>query len=255
MKKEIDIDITALLDVLLIVLFAVLLNVNTAVNEQSNELEEIGMQLEALENEKASLIDENNQLSKENEFLSNELASLNTQLIEAENSYVIKYNNLETIAEGLSEWLNISEDMINEMIYTNSSIDFQSSNADTSDTNALIENIFKYEVITQKFVFIDLTVEGTENKVYINDQYTMSISSDEWYDESLRYTTIDKLSSAIDNYINNIDGGYSFILITYEHGDDVYAYVSNVLSNAIDDVRSHYQDEKILETEYILPNN
>ena len=211
MKKDIFIDITSLLDVILIILFAAMLHMNNTSIQAEKEVQDMSNEMESLQEDLKSAEKDNLMLEEASEVLAAENESL---LLE-----------VETLTDRL--------DFVNHSIN--------------------IEDLYKYEVVFNKFTFIDLYYEDTEETFYINDENTgIYLTSDDWYDYTLRSNKVSQISAAMEDYIDSIKGGYSFILITYKHTDKVYRYVSQLALASIDYLQSQYKDNTIFETEYII---
>jgi biopolymer transport protein ExbD len=241
MKQKIFFDLTPLLDIVLILLFAFMLNVNAGSTEKENMLHDE----QQLNNKLVDTIK-----SKDNEIsnLKEEIGTLNKKIDEMSFDISNEKESLINISTNLARWFNTNKDMLNQ-ISTNKNIE------KLADKDSILEQLHKYEAISKKYFFVDIVLKSTQNKLFINGEDTNTfISLDEVISPESRKNKKEQIKDIIENVIDNKEGGYTFVLITLKEEDHVYRYAFTVVWDAIKEIQQKHGTDKIFKTKYVLPD-
>jgi chromosome segregation ATPase len=247
MNQKIFLDLTPLLDVVLILLFAFMLSINAASSKKDMELngeQELNNELQTTINEKEQQIAEleNNILD-----LQKEVDNLNNNIDEISFDIANGKNTLFYLSENLARWFSNNENTLEE-IAENKDI------AKLLDDDTILRQLHKYETISKKYFFIDINLKSNQNKLFINKQDTnVYISLEEIDSKEGRTSKIEQIKDIIEEVIDDREGGYTFILITLSEEDHVYRYAFNLVWDAIKDIQQKYGIDKIFKTKYVLP--
>ncbi|MCT4687041.1 hypothetical protein [Vallitalea sp.] len=247
MKQKIFLDLTPLLDVVLILLFAFMLNINAASSEKDNKLngeQELNNELQSTIAEKNKQIADLKNIILD---LQKEVDNLNNNIDEMSFDIANERDTLLNVSENLTRWFSDNEEVLEDI-------------ADSKDTRKLIDDdsilkqLHKYETISKKYFFIDIKLKSTQNKLFINEQdMSTYITLEEIDSKDGRNNKKEQIKDLIERVIDDREGGYTFILITLSEEDHVYRYAFNLLWDAIKDIQQKHGTDKIFKTKYVLP--
>lgn len=247
MKQKIFLDLTPLLDVVLILLFAFMLNINAASSEKDSKLNgehELNNELQATIDEKDKQIKDlkNNILD-----LEKEVDNLNDNIDEMSFDIANEKDTLLDVSENLAKWFSDNEETL-EDIADSKDID------KLIDDDSILKQLHKYEAISKKYFFIDIKLKSTQNKLFINEQdMSTYITLEEIDSKEGRSNKKEQIKDIIEKVIDDREGGYTFILITLSEEDHVYRYAFNLVWDAIKDIQQKHGTDKIFKTKYVLP--
>ncbi|MCT4596842.1 MAG: hypothetical protein N4A50_03030 [Vallitalea sp.] len=246
MKQKIFLDLTPLLDVVLILLFAFMLNVNVANSEKDNKIQEknqINATLKETINDKNEHI---KQLQSNIQNLNQMINKLQNNMDELSFDTANEKETIKNISNNLAKWFkdnqykldNITnEDSINSLI----------------DEDSLLKQLSKYETISKKYFFIDIKLKSSSNKLFINGEDTKTfISLEEILTDDAKNNKKEQVKDIIEKVIDNREGGYTFILITLSEEDNVYRYAYTLVWEAIKDIEQKHGTDKIFKAKYVL---
>lgn len=260
MKKSMSMDLTALLDVILIILFAVMLNVSqTSKNTILDQEALIGT------------IAEYEALLTQLEIANQELTQSLEKSIEAHNTIELNYKELvETqalynlqqtiILENLMDLREISPEQQQTIIEAQTNSELMANLIETltitdnnSSTLELIENLHKYTVIANKFLFLDAAINvDTGEFIFDNQPSGIIIEEDDGFDNHLFQIKKAQLVDYMIQSIKENDRTYSFILITTSYDPYITKrYYLNLVTEAIDQLRANNDAYIIFDTEYL----
>ncbi|QUH28403.1 hypothetical protein [Vallitalea guaymasensis] len=247
MKQKIFLDLTPLLDVVLILLFAFMLNVNAASSEKDTKIngeEKLNNELQSTINEKDKHITD---LKNTIIDLQKEVDNLNDNIDEMSFDIANERDTLLNVSENLTKWFSDNEKTLEDI-------------ADSKDIDKLIDDdsilnqLHKYETISKKYFFIDIKLKSTQNELFINEQdMNTYITLEEIDSKDGRNNKKEQLKDIIEKVIDDREGGYTFILITLSEEDHVYRYAFNLVWDAIKDIQQKHGTDKIFKTKYVLP--
>ncbi|GMQ63980.1 coiled-coil domain-containing protein [Vallitalea maricola] len=246
MKQKIFLDLTPLLDVVLILLFAFMLNINAASSEKDSKLngeQELNNELQSTIDEKDKQITDlqNNILD-----LQKEVDNLNDNIDEMFFDIANERDTLLNVSENLAKWFSNNEEAL-EDIADSEDID------KLIDDNSILKQLHKYETISKRYFFIDIKLKSTQNKLFINEQdMSTYITLEEIDSKEGRSNKKEQIKDIIEKVIDDREGGYTFILITLSEEDHVYRYAFNLVWDAIKDIQQKHGTDKIFKTKYVL---
>lgn len=243
MKQKTFLDLTPLLDVVLILLFAFMLNVNASTSRNDNKVNKDELI--------ASIDEKTTQISKlENNIieLRKKVDNLNDTINEISSDNAIETETLIALSNIIADWFTTNKTSLENLAETDN------INA-LVDKNKVLEQLHKYETISKNYFFIDIKLKSAKNKLYINGIDTKTyISREEVISAKSKNDKKETIKDLIEKVIDNRDGGYTFVLITLSEEDNVYRYAFNLLWDAIKEIQQKYGTDKIFKTKYILQN-
>ncbi|MGM0641297.1 MAG: hypothetical protein ACQESN_07750 [Thermotogota bacterium] len=234
MKKRTIIELTAFVDILLILLFAFLFNISET-------------------NQKADLVEnKNTKLAQENLELKNDLENISTNYIDIknENDKLKQQNNFyenyyKELSENIEKAFNnyelpegVSEESLNEI----------KNMIDDKDIN--LDYMIKNEGLMENFFVLDIIIQGEEPEILFNEQnIDFSINYDQYQSENSRNNKLNKLSETIDDKLRE-NGIPQMIYITIKQNDkDVYLFAYNLLLESVKKIQNKYGADRVYFTE------
>lgn len=249
MKQKIFLDLTPLLDIVLILLFAFMLNVNAASSEKDMKLQKENQVNEALKvtiNDKEKQITNlKNNINNLNETIDNLTNKMNELSFDIAN----EKETIKDISDNLAKWFDDNQYKL-EKVAKGENIDL------LVDKDSLLQQLYKYETISKKYFFIDIKLKSTSNKLFINGKDTNAyISLEEVLTVDFKNNKKEQIKDLIEEVIEDREGGYTFILITLSEEDNVYRYAYTLVWDAIKDIEQKHGTDKIFKTKYVLPKS
>ncbi|MDO4764578.1 MAG: hypothetical protein Q4A29_00855 [Eubacteriales bacterium] len=223
--KKIDLDFTSLLDILLILLFAFILNANA---ESAQKDKETAAKLEAAENKVASLTAQVEAQSKEIAKWKEELEQAKTAAEELKNSTDQYKKDLEKTLAALRKTIN--------------------------QPNLSLQTWHNYQVMAKKFLVIEVSIIAPENRLVINQKkQAVYLSLDDISDSERKSEKMKKIEDLIEKEIDNSTNSGNLILISAGKDVNIPRLIYNLLWDSIRNVESKYGKEKLFKTEFYLP--
>jgi len=233
MKRHRDhtIDMTPLLDVVFILLFALIMNVTVAQAEDEAVIVDQGAQIVALEQEKTILEEQKTALEEEmiisEEHVRNKEDKLNAFSDTLENLVKKDLQNLED-----PETIASLEAMLEE--------------------GDLVDTWLKYQQVADKYLFIEIKITNEQGRTYLNGTYTgININPSDVIDREVRNEKVANLSSHILNWLDHRQGGYSFVFVTLVSEDEVTRAATNVLQDALNRLQLSFNKDYYMINKYI----
>lgn len=245
-RKKTLMDLTPLLDVILIMIFGVLLASSSAFNTQNEEhekeLKEKSKEFESSISENQSLKSLNEELELKNKELNSKIENLNYQLSEMKKSNEDLEDAFENIfnqnSVELKEMISNSKSGLNEKINSYKLIDKQS-------TNSLSKDIITLAEMKSKFRFIEVALKGESGRLVIDGKEApIYVSKD---------TDLEKIKEVIEESIERLNGSSQMILIAATWLDeDVKKDSFDVLWKSIRELELLYGKTRFFKIKYKL---
>jgi len=234
MKKRTIIELTAFVDILLILLFAFLFNISET-NEKAN----------SATNRSTELAQENFELKSDLEEISSAFQNISKKNdeLENQNDFYKKYykelaDNIEKAFEDLKLPDNISEEELERI----------QNLFDDKEIN--LEYIIKSEDLKENFFVLDITLQGEQPEIFLNEQKVdFTITYEQYSSENSRESKLNSLTEKIENSLKN-NGIPQLVYITIKQNDeDVFLYSYNLLLEAVRRIQNKYGADRIYYTE------
>lgn len=218
--KKIDLDFTSLLDILLILIFAFIINSNA---ESSQKEAELAASIESAQQQAASY-------QAENKKLKAELAEMQTAL-----------DNQRTDSQAIKKSMEAMQKELVKM---------------SQNPNISLQTWHNYQVIAKKFLILEISLIAPNNQLVINGKnYPFYISYDELLDEEVKNKKQSALEDIIEKEIDNSVNAGNLILISAGKDVNIPRAVYNFMWETIRKVESKYGKEKLFKTEFYLPES
>jgi biopolymer transport protein ExbD len=243
--KDQSIDMTPLLDVVFILIFALIMNVSISKAEDQEKLEahqeamsEMVMTIGDLKDE----IENSDLANVEAQALIEGLEDLvdhKTMVIETKNSELEAIS--EIIKELITDEMNAEDDQQNLTVLSQ-----------MIQQGDLAEAWLKYEQIADKYLFVDLKISNENGRIYIDDVYTTI--NIEKYDAVIKEDKEGKvatLSSYLYNWLDHKEGGYSFVFVTVTSEDKVSRAAINLVFEALGRLQPSFDQDYYMINKYV----
>ncbi len=243
MKKRSIIELTSLLDIILILLFAFMLNMNTAG--------------ESLHEENLQLKEQTTFLTGERQGLQTELDQLQTQMEAMQFTHEKEKKTLGELAKGIARFLEVEEEELLSALELVESNDYERMERmlnQVTERGQIVKELWKHEMLVKRFYFIEVGLKHSTNQLYINDsQTTVTIHHDELKNSPDRINKKEKIKDTIERFINEREGGIGMMVISLTLLDqEVYQYAYEITWEAIKELQEKYGTDKVFITEYTL---
>lgn len=259
-RKDMSLDLTAMLDIVLIILFAVMLNLNTSTQEATTEMEAAKSEYESALSTLAEANEAYTRLEEtlvKSESKNAELTKSAERFNEVTENLVKQYHSLltglvslnEDDSEGTDQWIKQQESAKNYETLVNQ----LTTREPKTDTNALLENLHKYTVIANKFLMIDAEIDIDTGALIFDNQLTdIIITEEDGFDEHLFQLKSKEIATYIGDVLDDSDEDFSFVLITIKYDPYITKrfYVS-VISDAIERMRDDKEHYIVFETQFL----
>lgn len=231
-KAKSVVDLTPLLDVVLILLFALLMNMSFEQDSYKAEASELDQQLEQANEDKEAL----NQLIEQQEAEMSKLESNLEQLDEQS----------QVIDEAIVTWFASEEIRDRELV---TSEDFEQI-FDKETTN---QSLYQMDFIANQFFFIDIEFDTEQlHQVIINGVSTnVQLTADKRGNQEELKLAYDEIYDFIDSELVNRDGGYSFALFTLKDNGGVYKYAYDLVWGILKDIEDNNLEKRIYKLQYL----
>ncbi|WP_125135894.1 ExbD/TolR family protein [Petrocella atlantisensis] len=229
--RENTIDMTPLLDVVFILLFALIMNVTVAQAEDEAVITNQGAQIVALEQDKTSLEEEKTAL--EEAIIMNEEQVRNNE------------DKLDALSEALENLVNMDLQNLQDP-ETIASLEAMFEEGD------LVDTWLRYQQVADKYLFVEIKITNDHGRTYLNGNYTgINIDQQDVIDREVRSDKVASLSSHILNWLDHRQGGYSFVFVTLVSEDEVTRAATNVLQDALNRLQLNFNKDYYMINKYI----
>ncbi|QUI21925.1 hypothetical protein HZI73_06235 [Vallitalea pronyensis] len=245
MKQRTFLDLTPLLDVVLILLFAFMLNVNAASSETEAQLEN---ETETSQSLRLQLDEKDNEIKKLQDELEHsqvKIAALEASLDDLQSAMTVEKETLTAITHQLTKWFG--RQPLKKIANTKTIDKFL-------DEASVYEQLYKYDTLSKRYFFVDITLQTSNNQLSINDERTgIYITFDDVSNDDRKHLKMEQIKESIEKVLENREGGYTFVLMTLSEEGNVYRYAYNLVWDAIKEIEAKYGADKMFKTKYKSP--
>ena len=257
MKKRSIIELTPLLDVILLLIFAFLINMQ-------GESDSMNEKYEKLEQKYEAAADDAERLREENEALRAQISALESQNLELKGEaddltrrigYEAMANadekkTLEQALEAVSDITGMEGGRLKELLDgTPGAKDALDGILDADDA---VLQMFKYDYVMNRFFFIDLELTGAENRVVINSEETqIAIGAADDADADARRAKSLKIYDELQKLIDARPGGDEMVMVTLIVRDpEVYQYAYEIAWESLRELELRASGYRLYKTGY-----
>lgn len=228
MRNRAHIDLTPLLDVILLLVFGfmfMLVSANTKLADTESELE--SSQTDTAETIAA--------LEAENEDLLQSVTDLQAAL-DAQAA------TLETASEGIAAYFSLNESELSTVLSQQSSESVQTYLSTYAETEDVAKSMVMYELLTQEFYFIEVVLSGEGNHIIINGEKTsVNVRLEDIESAESKAEKKQAIKDAISDIIDTRPGGSSMVFVTLSTDNpEVYHYAWSLAWQAVSELAEKY---------------
>ncbi|PKM54902.1 MAG: hypothetical protein CVV00_06300 [Firmicutes bacterium HGW-Firmicutes-5] len=229
--RENSIDMTPLLDVVFILLFALIMNVTVAQAEDEAVITNQGAQIVALEQEKTILEEQKTTL---------------------EEAMVIKEEHVRNNEDKLNALSEVLENLVSKDLQNLQDPETIKSLEAMFEEGDLVDTWLRYQQVADKYLFVEIKITNDYGRTYLNGNYTgINIDQQDVIDREVRSEKVASLSSYILNWLDHRQGGYSFVFVTLVSEDEVTRAATNVLQDALNRLQLSFNKDYYMINKYI----
>jgi|GEM_PF-1035380 len=255
--RKSTLELTPLLDVVLIILFVFMMLLASKVNESEETRKEAEetvavaqdnlnnalVDIEELEDENIKLNEEITALKQSNELTSEQLDK--QRQISQE-----QQDTAENLSKAIAEFIKANEDEVKQLLDENENAPSTKMLKTITSAEDIAEELLKFEALSRQFYFIDLELKTSNNRIYINDKSTsLGISFDEVKEDDDKQDKVNEIKNLIEEDMEKRQGGSQMVFVTLKvHDREVYQYAWQVVWDAIGEIQEKYGTDKIFRT-------
>lgn len=231
-KSKSVVDLTPLLDVVLILLFALLMSMSFEQDAYKAEASKLDEELKATQLEKDALT---------------------TLIDEQKDQMAVLEQNINTLDEqnkildeAVITWF-ASEDIRNKELVT--SEDFK----EIFDKDKTNQSLYQMDFIANQFFFVEIEFD-TENlhQVIVNGKSTnIQLTFEKRGDQTQLDLAYNELYDALEKELVSNKGGFSFVLFTLKDNGKVYKYAYDLVWGVIKDIEKSNKEQTIYKLQYL----
>lgn len=257
MKKRALIELTPLLDVILLLLFAFLINMQGQSDIQQKEYDEVTQKYEQSQQLLQDTITQKELLENALEVLTLQKNELQEQIIKltSQIDYETTANDkeketLDNAMKAFSEITNTKSEEFNALL--NKKEDASKALSDIVDAQDIVLEMYKYSFVMNRFYFIDIELIGANNRLTINGEETqLAIGEDDNKDNETRREKSIKIYDELQHLINARSGGDEMIMIILIVNDtEVYQYAYEIAWEALRELELRANGYRLYKTSY-----
>ena len=243
------IDMTPLLDVVFILLFALIINVNVTRAEDASQVQEALMQQEALEVEVETLeekLQESQRLrDSSEEAYEAAVASLEAELDAQGSSAGDKQAIIDAYEHSLSETLDRQVELYEDAIPMEWLVT-------PEEEKVLLEEWLKHQQIAERYLFVELRISEDGGRVYLEEEYAgVNLTVDDLRKPQQRQDKISELGVFIFDWLDHKEGGYGFIFVTVAAPSDTTRGVVETAFDTLQGLQTSFERDQYLINRYV----
>ena len=228
MKRRSHIDLTPLLDVILLMVFGfmfILTSTTSALDQSRSENERIADENAALVE---TLTDENATLSSENAALAGAIENQGA--------------DIEKLNWAISQYFHIDRQVLESALSKQDAADAGRYLDHYADENNVAYEMVLYDLLKAEFYFVEVVLSGETNQIFINGNATpVAIASEDAYNPDKRDDLIIDVKREISSVIDARPGGSAMVFVTLSTDNiQVYHYAWDAAWDAITALQEKY---------------
>ncbi len=226
------VDLTPLLDVVLILLFALLLNMSV---EQESVQAQADQLMEEIDRQESELED----LLEKVQVKDLQISELN------DNVHILNEQN-QQMSQAVTTWFASKEVRASETL-TNDQV------TKILDADEINQSLYQMDFIANQFFFIEVDFdERLYQEVRINGQPTgVQLNFDIRNDQTKLDKAYTDIFDELEKVMSQKDGGYRFVLFTLTDNGHVYSFAYDLVWSVIKDIETKYTEDTIYKLQYL----
>lgn len=246
-----QVELTPLLDVVFILIFALMLNVNVTkaqdeatidALEQSVEsaeatLESLDAALEGSEADNAELVSALKVAEDENVRLS-AIATEQSEKLHHQKEQVetLEASLLDIIGKELSDY----DGELNEAFFD-----------DVVKEHVLLNQWLQYEQISERYLFVEVLISNINGRVYINNTYAgVGFEYEDVLNQELKKEKQADLKAFFYDWLDHIESGYSFVFVTVAAESNVTRAAREMVYDTLGEMQPYFDNDQFLINRY-----
>ena len=240
MRKRAYIDLTPLLDVILLLVFGfmfILASTHTKLTDTESRLA-------SSEADNAAAIDV---LEAENEALSLKVSHLEAAL-DAQAA------TLDITAEGIARYFSLNNDELETLLSQQTTQSVSTYLSSYVDADVTAKSMVMYELLSREFYFIEVVLSGEDNRIVINGEKTpVNIRISDITTADSKAEKKQSVKDAISKVIDARPGGSSMVFVTLSTDNpEVYHYAWSLTWQAINELTEKYGAKNYYSAELFI---
>lgn len=218
------VDLTPLLDVVFILLFAFLMSLSLEKNRSDEKVEEL-----------TATVSTTSQALELSEEKNDQLQTANERLVEQQ----------QVLNESFIQWFTDEGSVVD--LLDNPQV------ASLFDQNKTEESLYKMDFIANQFYFVDVKVDAVHRyKVLINDAETdLQLNEALFSDMTGKEQMKDMLFVELEKVLRSKQGGYRYVLLTLTDDGTMYKYAFDLIWTVFGELETKYGTDQVFKLQYL----
>lgn len=250
------IDMTSLLDVVFILLFALILNVNVTKAEEKEAAEEVAESMRAtIESKEETISTLEEDLAEVEKALEASTTTSSEWVTQLELKDVALAQAFD-VAEEKSKIIEAYAKSLSEVLERQ--VELATSDLDASWIESEIEEVqlleewLKYKQISERYLFVDLHITSVDGRIYLEDTYTgVNIEPSLLSDDEARRRVTEALQFYIYDWLDHKEGGYSFIFVSVITDEEVRRAVVEAVFDSLQGLQTSFDKDRYLINRFV----
>ncbi len=257
MRKRSIIELTPLLDVILLLIFVFMINMQSSSDSMNEKQKELEQRYDDAAAQNAEFEEENAQLQGDIYEMQEEISQLNEKVAEltrqAGNEVVANQaerESIEAAMDAFKELTGITGSELSGLLQSQQEAS-QVLN-DMTDAEDIALELYKYSYVMNKFFFVDVELVGEDNRIFINGEQTqVAVSSDDAQNGDAQREKSIKIYDELQKIIDSRPGGAEMVMVTLIVRDpEVYQYAYEITWEALRELELRASGYRLYKTSY-----
>ena len=228
MKRRSHIDLTPLLDIILLMVFGFMFFLTSATTQLDQSQADNAKIADESAAQVETLTDQNSQLISENAVLSD----------------AIQYQaaDIDKLNQAVSDYFSIDRDILEQTLSQQDAGDTERYFDHYSNENNVAYEMVLYDLLKAEFYFVEVVLSGESNQIRINGRTTpIAVTSKDAYDTDKRDALIADIKQEISAVIDSRPGGSAMVFVTLSTDNiEVYHYAWDATWDAVTSLQEKY---------------
>ena len=257
MRKRSIIELTPLLDVILLLIFVFMINMQSSSDSMDKKYDELEASYEDAAEQNTQLEQENEDLQsriyaleEENSELNEKVSQLTQQIGYEAAANDAERQSIQKAMEAFKELTGITDSELAGLLQSQE--DASQVLNDMTDAEDIVLELYKYSYVMNKFFFVDVELVGADNRILINgEQIQVAVSSGDTQDTDTQHEKSIKIYDELQKTIDSRPGGAEMVMVTLIVRDpEVYQYAYEITWEALRELELRASGYRLYKTSY-----
>ncbi len=149
---------------------------------------------------------------------------------------------LDTAAAGIADYFLLNQGQLESLLAAQSSEDVSAYLSNNADSNDVAKSMIMYDLMSAEFYFIEVVLSGDDNRIRINgENTTVNVRIDDIADTDSKAEKKQAVKDAVSKVIDMRPGGSSMVFVTLSTDNpEVYHFAWSLTWQAVNELTEKY---------------